>query len=86
MEIFVRIDVAFDDLGHGEPAIRPIPQERMDHHASFAAEAAARAAVQDEVGEGRDGHRTFDCSRGRRSSPTSRYWKAVAGRCDGLAG
>ena len=68
----VGLDVPVLDRGHRQATVRAAPQQRLDDRARVLAQVAARAAVEDEVGEG-IGHARH-CRRVRGKAPAT--WRA----------
>ena len=57
-------------VGDGQAGARSLLLEREEDRARLVAQAAAGAAVQDEVGEGNVAHLAVDCRRGSAKGPS----------------
>jgi len=55
MELGVRLDVPFHEGGDLQPALASIGEGQLDRRPRLVAQRAARARVQDEIGEGSHG-------------------------------
>src|SRR5215218_1411570 len=59
IEVRIGLDVALDELGHGQPAGASVGEDELDRLTRLVAKRALRARVQDEIGEGSHArHRT----------------------------